>query len=64
VLRQKDFFSQGALIINKQRNRLNKDTFEKTLCLKSWGIIKEDKEIIEDIEEKEEDKEVDNIFII
>jgi hypothetical protein len=29
------FFSQGALIITKLRNRLNKDTFEKISCLKS-----------------------------
>lgn len=55
------FFSQEALIISKQRNRLNKDTFEKIICLKSWGVIKE--EIKEDKEEiKEEEKE--NIFII
>jgi hypothetical protein len=29
------FFSQGAVIITKLRNRLNKDTFEKISCLKS-----------------------------
>ena len=29
------FFSQGARIINKDRNRLNKDTFEYIICLKS-----------------------------
>jgi hypothetical protein len=29
------FFSQGALIITKLYNRLNKSTFEKISCLKS-----------------------------
>ena len=29
------FFSQGARIINKDRNRLNKDTFKYIICLKS-----------------------------
>jgi hypothetical protein len=32
------FFSQGARIINKDRNKLNKDTFEYIIALKSWGI--------------------------
>ena len=29
------YFSQGALNINKLRNRLNKDTFNYIMCLKS-----------------------------
>ena len=29
------FFSQGALVINKLRNRLNKDTFNIIMCLRS-----------------------------
>ncbi|CZT09918.1 uncharacterized protein RAG0_14526 [Rhynchosporium agropyri] len=33
------FFSLGALIINKLRNRLSKDTFEEISLLKSWGFI-------------------------
>jgi hypothetical protein len=49
-------FSQGALNINKLRNRLNKDTFNSIMCLKSWGIIKEEKEdsnnILNNIEEE------------
>jgi hypothetical protein len=58
------FFSEGALIISKLRNRLNKDTFEKIISLKSWGVFK-DKE-----EEEEERKHIkalsleDNLFII
>ncbi|PMD60662.1 uncharacterized protein K444DRAFT_493810, partial [Hyaloscypha bicolor E] len=32
----KRFFSQGALIMSKLRNRLNKSTFEIISCLKSW----------------------------
>jgi hypothetical protein len=57
------FFSQGALIISKLRNRLNKDTFEKIISLKSWGVFK-------DKEEEEEKKHIkdlsfkDNLFII
>ena len=67
------FFSQGALIISKLRNRLNKNTFEKIICLKSQGVFKDEKE---EEEEEEEDKEKegkkdkktisleDNLFII
>ena len=57
------FFSQRALIISKLRNRLNKDTFEKIISLKSWGVFKDD-------EEEEERKRIkdlsfeDNLFII
>ncbi|PVH67261.1 hypothetical protein DL98DRAFT_357617, partial [Cadophora sp. DSE1049] len=29
-------FSKRALIINKLKNRLIKDTFEKIICFKSW----------------------------
>jgi hypothetical protein len=38
------FFSQGALVINKLRNRLNKDTFNIIMCLRSWGTIIEEEE--------------------
>ena len=38
------YFSQGALNINKLRNRLNKDTFNYIMCLKSQSIIKEEKD--------------------
>jgi hypothetical protein len=55
------FFSQGALIISKQRNRLNKDTFEKIICPKSWGVIKEE---IEEDKEEIDKEEKENIFII
>ena len=42
-------FSLGALIINKFRNRINKETFEEIISLKSWGILlDEDKEIDEE----------------
>ena len=40
----KRFFSQRALVITKLRNRLNKSTFEKISCLKSWGVFKEELE--------------------
>jgi hypothetical protein len=38
-------FSTGALIISKLRNRLNKETFEELISLKSWGIFTEKKDI-------------------
>jgi hypothetical protein len=55
------FFSQGARIINKDRNRLNKDTFEYIIALKSWGLYinKENKE-----EQEEEEGLRENNFEI
>ncbi|PVH75568.1 hypothetical protein DL98DRAFT_427310, partial [Cadophora sp. DSE1049] len=32
----------GALIISKLRNRLSKETFEKIICLKSWGVLEDE----------------------
>jgi hypothetical protein len=55
VTSSKRFFSQGALIITKLRNRLNKSTFEKISCLKSWGVFKDELE-----EAKKEDKKGGN----
>ena len=48
----KRFFSQGALIISKLRNRLNKSTFEIISCLKSWGLFKDELEEIKKEEKK------------
>ncbi len=56
-------FSQGALIINKQRNRLNKDVFEYIISLKSWNIFKDEEEK-ENEEEKEDEIIEKNNFII
>jgi hypothetical protein len=42
----KCFFSQGATIIFKDRNRLSKETFEYIIALKSWGLFKEEEEEI------------------
>jgi hypothetical protein len=55
-----------ALIISKLRNRLNKSTFEKIICLKSWGVFKDKEEIIKKEENKEKSKllEEDNQFFI
>ena len=61
------FFSQGALIITKLRNRLNKSTFEKISCLKSWGVFKEELEEVEKenkISENYITKEDNQFFII
>ena len=60
------FFSQGALIITKLRNRLNKDTFKRISCLKSWGVFEDEEEIEENKENKKEkqENEEDNQFII
>ena len=52
-----------ALIISKIRNRLNKDTFEKIICLKSWGVFKDKEENSEEIEKKDITLK-DNLFII
>ena len=53
------YFSGGALTITKLRNRLNKDTFNKLMCLKSWGIIREDEG--EDIENLSQEISTTNI---
>ena len=47
------YLSQGALIINKLRNRLSKEAFELIISLESWGMFQgiTEKEIIN----KEED---------
>jgi hypothetical protein len=63
------FFSQGALINTKLRNRLNKSTFKKIICLKSWGVfINEEEEIKKeenkDKKDKEEVSKEDNQFFI
>ena len=57
------FFSQGALIISKIRNRLNKDTFEKIIFLKSWGVFKDEEEEDEELGKQEISLE-DNAFVI
>ena len=33
------YFAQGALNINKLRNRLNKDTFNYVMCLKAGVLL-------------------------
>ena len=62
----KRFFSQGALIITKLRNRLNKSTFEKIACLKSWGVFKNELEEAKKDEKKDknQENEEDNQFVI
>ena len=35
-------FSQGGDIVTKKRNRLALETIRELLCLRSWGIVKED----------------------
>ena len=60
------FFSQGAFIMSKLRNRLNKSTFELISCLKSWGLFKDELEEIkkEELKGKKQDSEEDNQFVI
>ena len=60
------FFSQGALIITKLRNRLNKSTFEKISYLKSQGVFKDElKEVKkEEKKDKNQDSKEDNQFVI
>jgi hypothetical protein len=52
--------------MSKLRNRLNKSTFEKISCLKSWGIFKDELEEVKKEEEKGANQvlEEDNQFII
>jgi hypothetical protein len=49
------YFSQGALNLTKLRNRMTKETFNKIMCLRSWGVVKNDIER----EDKKKDKVVD-----
>ena len=59
------FFSQGALIITKLRNRLNKSTFEKISYLKSQGVFKDELEVKkEEKKDKNQDSKEDNQFVI
>jgi hypothetical protein len=50
------FFSQGALINTKLCNRLNKSTFEKIICLKSWGVFINEEEEVKKTEKEQESK--------
>jgi hAT family C-terminal dimerisation region len=52
------YFSQSALNITKQRNWIHKDTFEEIICIKSWGIFKEEEEILK------ENQDLESTFII
>jgi len=57
------FFSQGALNITKIRNRLSKETFEIIMCLKSWGVLRED--ILEDKENSQAIEKIeDSMFVL
>ena len=61
------FFSQGALINTKLRNRLNKSTFEKIISLKSQGVIKDEEYILKQEEIKQAKaliSEEDNMIFI
>jgi hypothetical protein len=55
------FFSQGALINTKLRNRLTKATFEKIICLKNWGIFKNEEEQVKKEEKREKEKGEEDI---
>jgi hypothetical protein len=57
LARSKRFFSYSTLIITKLRNRLNKSTFERIACLKSWGLFKDELEEAKKEEKKGEKKE-------
>jgi hypothetical protein len=59
-------FSQGALIISKLHNRLNKSTIKIISCLKSWGLFKDELEEVRGKGKKKEkkDSEEGNLFFI
>jgi len=50
----------------KLHNRLNKSTFEKIACLKSWGVFKDKLEEAkkEDKKDKNQENKEDNQFVI
>ena len=59
----KRFFSQEGLNITKIRNRLSKETFKMIMCLKSWGVLRED--ILEDKENSKATKKIeDSMFVL
>jgi hypothetical protein len=62
----KRFFFQGALIIIKLYNKLNKSTFNKISYLKNWGLFKEEEEENKKQEKNKENQVLkeDNQFII
>jgi hypothetical protein len=44
-------FSIGSDVVTKKRNRLTGDSVRVIMCLKNWGIIKD-----EDVDEEEEEE--------
>jgi hypothetical protein len=54
-------FSAGGDIITKKRNRISGESVRYLLCLRSWGIIPEDNDFNDLVEE--EDGEDDEIVI-
>ena len=58
-------FSQGALIISKVYNRLDRSTIKIISCLKSWGLFKDELEEVKREEKKKEkkDSEEGNLFL-
>jgi hypothetical protein len=49
------------LNITKQCNRINKDTFDEIMCLKSWGIFKED---TNEEEATDGNQDIESTFVI
>ena len=47
--------------MTKLRNRLNKCTFERIACLKSWGLFKD--ELVTYLEEKREDRKISKLYL-
>ena len=46
--------------MTKLRNRLNKSTFERIACLKSWGLFKDELEEAKKEEKRQEKKKKNN----
>jgi hypothetical protein len=55
-------FSQGALIISKLYNRLNKSIIKVISCFKSWGLFKDELEEVK--KEGKKDSEKGNLFFV
>jgi len=51
-------FSVGGDIVTKKRNRIGGDNLRYLLCLRSWGIIPEDNDLDEEVDDDGADEDV------
>jgi hypothetical protein len=51
-------FSAGGDIITKKRNRIGGENLQYLLCLRSWGIIPEDDDLDEEVNNRVDEEGV------